>query len=268
VGARLDPGLPGHPQVAGRRVQLNDRRRGRDAVGGGPVDHQSLGAEHDVLVREFPVLGRPPFQPQAGEAAPDKAPALVGRGAVVGAHDEGHARPQLRDWREPAAELEPRPGDEKQAGHREQPVPGDMLGVQRALGQPGQQDRPGVGRAQALQLGGELEQETGVVQVGLAVRRPGRVPRLPPAVGEHGGDPRRSPPLGQPGQPGQAAPVHAGSVQRDDQRRGRLPRPPGRPRQPVRPAHPRYIDLPALKLAAAACRHGQIVRSRGLLRDI
>ena len=117
-----------------RRVQFPDRRTGRYPVRGRPVDHQRLRAENDVLVRQFSVLGRAPFLPPAGKPPPDQPSALVGGRAVIGAQDEGHARAQLRHRGLPTAELKPRPGDEEKAGHREQAVPGHMLGVARALG--------------------------------------------------------------------------------------------------------------------------------------
>src|ERR1700689_2254450 len=98
--------------------------------------------------------------------------------------------------------------------------------------------------------------------------RPVRMTALLPAIGEGHGDPGGGPALGQPGEPGQALPVHAGPVQRDEQRRRRLSEPARRPRQPVRPAHASDVNLALLELAAAVRRHAQILGSENLLCDL
>ena len=111
-----------------------------------------------------------------------------------------------------------------------------MLGVPRALGDAGEEDRPGPGGPDSLHVVRELSEEPRVIQLWLRLRGPGRVPGTLPAIGEDGGDPGSGPALGEPGVPGHAPPVHARPVQRDQQRRCRVPRPAVVPGQASRTA--------------------------------
>ena len=160
-----------------------------DAVGRRPVGDDRLRARDDVLAGQLPVPDRAPLEYPAGDAAPGERAALVRRGRVAGAHDEDHAGAQLRHGHHPAARLKGRARDEEQAGHRQQAVPRHVLGVPRALRDPGEEDRPRPRRAESFHVAGELGEEPRVVELGLARRRPGRVPGALPAVGEDGGDP-------------------------------------------------------------------------------
>ena len=53
--------------------------------------------------------------------------------------------------------------DKEQAGHRQQAVPRDVLGVPRPLRDPGEEDRPRPGRPEPLQMGGEFGEEPRIV---------------------------------------------------------------------------------------------------------
>ena len=161
-------------------------------------------------------------------------------------------------------DLKRRPRDEEQAGHRQQAVPCNVLGVPRALRDPGEEDRPRPGRPEPLKVAGEFGEEPRVVQVGLAARRPGRVPGALPAIGEDGGDPGGGTALGEPGEPGHVPPVHAGTVQRDQQRRWRLAGLPGCPGKPVRPPTPATSILPgqARRRRVLPCEKSRYPRAR------
>jgi hypothetical protein len=107
--------------------------------------------------------GGAPLEHEAGQAASGQPPARVGGGAVSGSDDEGHGGAQPRHRGEAATEFKPGPRHEEKAGHRQQAVPGDVLGVPRTQGHPGKEDRPGAGRAESFEVAGEVGEEPRVV---------------------------------------------------------------------------------------------------------
>jgi hypothetical protein len=160
---RRRPRLARYRGVVGRGRQLLDDRLGFDAVAGHPVGRDRLRAGHDVLTGQFSMPRRSPLQYQAGQPPPAQPPAGVGFRGVAGAHHDDHARAQQRLRGEAPAVLQRSPGDQEQAGHREQGVPRDMLGEACAVRHAREEHRPRLGRALGLEVGAELGEEERVV---------------------------------------------------------------------------------------------------------
>jgi hypothetical protein len=250
MAARRGPGQQRHGRVVWLRGQVFGGRPRRDAVAGGPVGGDVFRRGHHFFAGQLPVPDGASLQHQPGQAATGQRAAVVGCRPVSGAHHHDHGRAELRHRREPAARLERGRGDQEQAGHRQQGVPGHVLGEPRPVRYPGEEDRPRPGRALVFEVAAEFRQETRVVQRGLAVRWPQRMPQALPSVGEHDRHAGPRPAPGEPGEPRHAPPVHPRTMQHDQQRRGgALPLPPRRAHQPVGTPHPRDLDRSPLELA-------------------
>jgi hypothetical protein len=243
AAARRGPGDPRHERIARLGRQFLVRRAAGDAVARRPVRGDGLRPGDPRLAGLLTVPGGPAPEYPPAQAAPGERAALVGHGTVAGPHQAHHRGAQQRDRRGLPAELERGSGHKEQARHRQQAVPGHMLGEPGAVRHPGEKHGPGPGRALRLQPAGELREEARVVQVGLAGRRPHRVPDPLPPVGEHGGHSRGRAAGRQPGEPRHALAGHPGAVQDDEQRRARL----RRPGQPVGAPDPGDVDGTLLK---------------------